>query len=777
MFEYPQDYFEDEVRDGYYVNGFMKRCWAAQMEVLTDIDRVCEKYGIKWYADCGTLLGAVRHGGFIPWDDDLDICMFREDYVKFLSVAEKELKSIYSGYIIRNFHNDDHYWEMLSRVDNALIMEFNEEHLDKFKGYPFRAGVDIFPLDYLSPDKEAEEERTKLAQMIFSVCRRDDLMELNDEVEEYLDAIESSCNIRFKRDDQLRRQLYDFGEKVFSLFDRTDADSAVLMPYWLCDYSHVYPLGLYDDTIEIPFETGVIKAPAAYDAVLKIEYGDYMKIVRTGSAHEYPYHEEHMALLEEEMGVRSPFHKRVGREDINIQIEHDDNDNPRKVLVEQIKGCLNLLEEAHEEIVKIASDGQNSAVINMLEQCQELAIQTGTIIEESYGEGTSVVKSLEDYCELVYKYHEQMVNNAGLIKSEEYNENMYSDLSGQLTCTGDRMNEDIRPRKEIVFFPYKPSKWMYMENEWERACSLPDTDVYVIPIPYYHKNCLGAIESEHYDVEGYPDYVDIIDYNSYNYEINQPDKIYIQVPYDDDNYSLTVNPYFYAKNLKKYTDELVYLPCFVQEEFDISDERAYKTMNYYAVSPGVVYADRVILQSEHMKDMYVKKLVDFFGEDSKNIWESKLEAKPEDYDMAAMKRSKADIPEEWRDVVFRSDGSTKKVILYNIGVDSLAEYGDRMIDKIRASLNIFKDNKEDVALIWRSDPLIREAVAVNDSKLYLKYSAAIDEYKRSGYGIYYEGNDTEKLLEIIDAYYGDVDKLIQKCRSRKIPVMIQNVEV
>ena len=150
IFEYSQDYFEDEIRDGFYVNGFMKRCWAAQMEVLTDIDRVCEKYGIKWYADCGTLLGAVRHGGFIPWDDDLDICMFREDYMKFLSVAEKEMKSIYSGYIVRNFHNDDRYWEMLSRIDNALIMEFNQEHLDKFHGYPFRAGVDIFPLDYHS---------------------------------------------------------------------------------------------------------------------------------------------------------------------------------------------------------------------------------------------------------------------------------------------------------------------------------------------------------------------------------------------------------------------------------------------------------------------------------------------------------------------------------------------------------------------------------------------------------------------------------------------------
>ena len=79
MLEFPREYFIDEVRDGFYVNGLMKRCWAAQLEALNDIAGVCEKYQIRWYADFGTLLGAVRHGGFVPWDDDIDICMFRED--------------------------------------------------------------------------------------------------------------------------------------------------------------------------------------------------------------------------------------------------------------------------------------------------------------------------------------------------------------------------------------------------------------------------------------------------------------------------------------------------------------------------------------------------------------------------------------------------------------------------------------------------------------------------------------------------------------------------
>ena len=52
----------------------MKRLWAANLEVISDVAKVCDKYNIRWFADYGTLLGAVRHGGCIPWDDDFDIC-------------------------------------------------------------------------------------------------------------------------------------------------------------------------------------------------------------------------------------------------------------------------------------------------------------------------------------------------------------------------------------------------------------------------------------------------------------------------------------------------------------------------------------------------------------------------------------------------------------------------------------------------------------------------------------------------------------------------------
>ena len=89
--QFPHTYFEDEIREGFYITGAMKRAWAAQLEVLEEIDKVCKKHNIRWFADCGTLLGAVRHRGYIPWDDDMDIVMKRKDYQRFLTEAVPDM--------------------------------------------------------------------------------------------------------------------------------------------------------------------------------------------------------------------------------------------------------------------------------------------------------------------------------------------------------------------------------------------------------------------------------------------------------------------------------------------------------------------------------------------------------------------------------------------------------------------------------------------------------------------------------------------------------------
>ena len=78
-----------EYREGFYVEPMMKCAWAAQIKLAELIDEMCRAEGIRYFADWGTLLGAVRHKGFIPWDDDMDLCMLRKDYNHFLKVAER----------------------------------------------------------------------------------------------------------------------------------------------------------------------------------------------------------------------------------------------------------------------------------------------------------------------------------------------------------------------------------------------------------------------------------------------------------------------------------------------------------------------------------------------------------------------------------------------------------------------------------------------------------------------------------------------------------------
>ena len=139
---------DDNINDG---GNTLKQAQLIMLRLLTVVDEICQKNDIRYWLDSGTLLGAVRHGGFIPWDDDLDICMPRKDYYKFLELANKELPS---DIFLQTKKTDPTFPSFYTKLrdNNSTIIERFEGGRDiKFHQGIF---IDIFPVDFVDDTDE-----------------------------------------------------------------------------------------------------------------------------------------------------------------------------------------------------------------------------------------------------------------------------------------------------------------------------------------------------------------------------------------------------------------------------------------------------------------------------------------------------------------------------------------------------------------------------------------------------------------------------------------------
>ena len=153
------EFYKEEVRCGYTVNEKTKRVWAVQLEMLDEVERICKANGLKYFADSGTLIGAIRHEGYIPWDDDIDLVMLREDYDKFVQIAPKWLKE---DLVLQTVYTEKNYLRGHAQIRNSKTCGCNEE--DKKAGYNCGIFIDIFPLDGMpKTEKERKSWETKEA--------------------------------------------------------------------------------------------------------------------------------------------------------------------------------------------------------------------------------------------------------------------------------------------------------------------------------------------------------------------------------------------------------------------------------------------------------------------------------------------------------------------------------------------------------------------------------------------------------------------------------------
>ncbi len=446
----------------------------------------------------------------------------------------------------------------------------------------------------------------------------------------------------------------------------------------------------------------------------------------------------------------------------------------RKAQKKQAEDFVSRLEKVHIEIKRALDDKNIVVAMSLLEQCQEDAIKLGTMIENTEGEGFVTISILEEYCELTYQIHEEIAQSKVLSSNKAY-----KNLEKLLILIESSVKNDIKVRREAVFLPYKASMWDSLESVWKAAEDDPDCDAYVIPIPYYDKNPDGSFREEHYEGGQYPDYVPVTRYDTFDFEEHQPDMIFIHNPYDNSNYITSVHPFFYSKNLKQYTKNLIYIPYFVLGEVRPDDQEAVEKIEHFCTVPAVVNADKVIVQSEDMRQIYVNNMIKLTSENMRNYWEKKILGfgSPKIDKVLSTKKEDLEIPEEWLKIIKKPNGRWKKIIFYNISVAALLEHNEKMLKKMEDVLQVFKENQEEVALLWRPHPLIKATIESMRPQLWKDYKKIVEQYQIEGWGIYDVSADLERAITICDAYYGDPSSIVQLCQKANKLVMKQNVEV
>jgi len=294
----PQHFLDEEVRCDTVVTSKMKEIWAVELDLTEEFRRVCDKYGLKWYAGFGTLLGAIRHEGFIPWDNDMDFIMPRKDFQKLCEIGEKEFKSPY--YFKTPMTEHGRYFQYFAKIGNEFTTgESEQEWLQGTRAGIF---IDIFVLDSM-PNNRSEWQSVK--------HKLDEVYHLTRFLSPYKLQYSGIKLIKHWIWMLIWKMKYN-SCKGDVLFQRWDKLLSSMTPGDYCFVNNPANGRLWNNelwnTNIVNFEFVKFPIPQGYDTILQSWYDDYMQFPPVDQRTNHEYFE-----IEPEIPYKEYFSKKYGK--------------------------------------------------------------------------------------------------------------------------------------------------------------------------------------------------------------------------------------------------------------------------------------------------------------------------------------------------------------------------------------------------------------------------------------------------------------------------------
>lgn len=283
---------EKETICGYEVSAQMKRIWAMELDMVKRFVEVCEEYHLMYWMMGGTLLGAVRHNGFIPWDNDIDLAMPREDYNRLLEIGPSAFHApmFFQTPVTENGRYFNSYVKIRNQNGTAASREEYET------GINCGIFIDIFCLDEI-PDSpygrrmyfQRLAELAKMRRFALAMPLKGGL------VNKVKHALQKAV-YRIIYHSPNSADLYRIYQKEAGKYAGTGCKQLAHRDFGYHE-KYIWDKKDWDEVIQLDFEDIKLNAPAGYDAVLKRQYGNYMEIPNDKSTHDYldfdpdqPYH-------------------------------------------------------------------------------------------------------------------------------------------------------------------------------------------------------------------------------------------------------------------------------------------------------------------------------------------------------------------------------------------------------------------------------------------------------------------------------------------------------